>query len=54
MVPHHCAAVPMSRSEVERGTCQPATEFARDHREDPAHGDHEMKMMIRNAHHCLS
>ncbi len=28
MVPHHCAAVPMSRSEVERGTYQPATELA--------------------------
>lgn len=26
--PHHCAAVPMSRSEVERGTYQPATELA--------------------------
>jgi uncharacterized protein (DUF305 family) len=28
MVPHHCAAVPMSRSEVQRGTYQPATELA--------------------------
>jgi len=28
MVPHHCAAVPLSRSEVERGTYQPATELA--------------------------
>ncbi len=28
MVPHHSAAVPMSRSEVERGTYyQPATEL---------------------------
>jgi len=25
---YHCAAVPMSRSEVERGTYQPATELA--------------------------
>ncbi|MGI8536600.1 MAG: DUF305 domain-containing protein [Mycobacteriales bacterium] len=28
MVPHHFAAVPMSQSEVERGTYQPATELA--------------------------